>query len=70
MRVELIPAAEGDLAAAIERELDDLVHGGRGLPEVYRSRWRRAGLEEGVRREGEEPTYAVSPRSRRGAERA
>jgi hypothetical protein len=36
----------------------------------YREAWRRAGLGEGVARDEAEPSYALSPRSTRGATRA
>ena len=36
----------------------------------YDGAWRRAGLYEGVDRDGDESSYALSPRSTRGATRA
>jgi hypothetical protein len=68
--MELVPMAGADVTAAIERALEDICDGHHHLPEAYRSRWRRAALEEGIGSEVEESAYPASPRSRRGAERA
>jgi hypothetical protein len=51
------------LAEALLHETGD-AYGGRADP------WRRAALEEGVSRAEDEPGYALSPRSTRGATRA
>lgn len=70
MALDVVPPVSPDeeqaLAEALGRagiELDGHAPG-------YEGAWRRAGLEEATGHGDEEPGYALSPRSTRGATRA
>jgi hypothetical protein len=68
MRVSVDPP----LAAPVEHAITRLLRESRELPGAasYARAWREAALREGVERSDEEPGYALSPRSTRGAMRA
>jgi hypothetical protein len=61
-----VPDAVREALAVVLRERGVVGSG----PESYDDAWRRAGLYEGVDRDGDDSSYALSPRSTRGATRA